>query len=240
MDYAKNTNQTHSNEKYFFSSDDFFHLRIRTELPNFKELVYLFMKRATDLLGASVGLILTLPLFLIIALVIKIEDGGTILFAQKRVGLNGQTFKMLKFRSMAMDAEQRLAEIAHLNEVEGVTFKLKNDPRLTNVGRWLRGHSLDEIPQFINVLKGEMSLVGPRPALISEVESYSDYDKIRLCAIPGLSGLWQVSGRSTTSYAEMIRLDIRYINSRSWWKDCFIMLLTIIQIFQSSDQNGAY
>ena len=156
---------------------------------------------------------------------IKYEDPkGPVLFKQIRVGRNGKEFNMYKFRSMVTDAEERLNDILKYNEVSGAMFKMKEDPRVTKIGKFIRKTSLDELPQLINVLKGEMSLVGPRPPLVREVREYDSYDMQRLMIVPGCTGLWQVSGRSSLSFKDMVELDITYINKMSFLFDLIIIL----------------
>ncbi|MFB8534488.1 sugar transferase [Enterococcus gallinarum] len=199
---------------------------------------YFFVKRLIDIVGSFVGLILLLPLFLIIAYKIKKEDPeGPVFFSQDRVGKNGKIFKMYKFRSMCVDAEEKLATLLQHNEVEGAMFKIKDDPRVTKIGKFIRKTSIDELPQLLNVLKGEMSLVGPRPPLIREVSEYSNYDLQRLFIKPGCTGLWQVSGRNHVGFNEMVYLDLKYINESSIVNDLKIMLKTIAIVFKP---NGAY
>lgn len=174
---------------------------------------YLVMKRAIDIIGSFCGLVVLSILFVVIALLIKLEDPkGKVFFKQLRVGKDGKEFYMYKFRSMASDAEERLKELLALNEVSGAMFKMKDDPRVTKIGKFIRKTSVDELPQLFNVLKGEMSLVGPRPPLPREVLEYSNYDKLRLLVVPGCTGLWQVNGRSSLSFTEMVDLDLDYIN----------------------------
>ncbi|MED4224256.1 sugar transferase [Neobacillus cucumis] len=197
---------------------------------------YLITKRLIDILGASIGIIFLGLLFIVIAILIKIEDPkGTVFFSQKRVGLNGKEFRMYKFRSMVSNAEERLAELLKYNEVSGAMFKMKDDPRITKVGKFIRKTSIDELPQLFNVLKGEMSLVGPRPPLPREVALYSDYDKLRLLVTPGCTGLWQVSGRNSIGFEEMVELDIEYIKKSSILLDFNILLKTIMVLFGSKD-----
>lgn len=197
---------------------------------------YTIQKRTLDILGALAGIIILSGLFLLIALLIKIEDPkGPVFFSQKRIGKNGTEFKMLKFRSMVSNAEEKLQELLNLNEVSGAMFKMKNDPRVTNVGRFIRKTSVDELPQLFNVLKGDMSLVGPRPPLEREVEQYSDYDAQRLMVIPGCTGLWQVSGRSNVGFAEMVELDLQYIRNRSMCYDIKLIFKTILLLFGSKN-----
>lgn len=197
---------------------------------------YLFSKRLIDIIGASCGIILLSFLFIIIAILIKIEDPkGSVFFSQKRVGLNGKEFKMFKFRSMVSNAEEKLAELLKYNEIKGAMFKLKDDPRITRVGKFIRKTSIDELPQLFNVLRGDMSLVGPRPPLPREVAVYSDYDKQRLMVTPGCTGLWQVSGRNSLGFEEMVELDLQYIQNRSLLYDIKIILKTCLILFGSKD-----
>lgn len=197
---------------------------------------YLFAKRVIDVVGAVFGLLLLSIVFIAIAILIKIEDPkGPILFTQKRIGLNGKEFKMYKFRSMVSDAEEKLKELLKYNEVSGAMFKMKDDPRITRVGKFIRKTSIDELPQLFNVLKGEMSLVGPRPPLPREVELYSNYDKQRLLVTPGCTGLWQVSGRNSVGFQEMVELDLQYIEKRTLLFDFKIIIKTVLVLFGSKD-----
>ncbi|MCM3602224.1 sugar transferase [Robertmurraya korlensis] len=197
---------------------------------------YVVMKRAVDIVGSLVGLILLFIVFIFIALLIKLEDPkGKVLFKQKRVGKDGKEFYMYKFRSMASDAEERLKELLALNEASGAMFKMKDDPRVTKVGKFIRKTSIDELPQLFNVLRGDMSLVGPRPPLPREVAEYTSYDRQRLLVVPGCTGLWQVSGRSNVGFEEMVELDISYIKKRSLFFDIQIILKTVLVLFGSKD-----
>ncbi|MUT68044.1 sugar transferase [Paenibacillus sp. NEAU-GSW1] len=197
---------------------------------------YLKAKRAFDLVGASLGLLLLTPLLLVVVILIKVEDPrGKILFRQVRVGRNGTPFHMYKFRSMVSDAEQLLEGLKAQNEVEGAMFKIKNDPRITKVGKFIRKTSIDELPQLWNVVVGNMSLVGPRPALPSEVSEYSSYDKLRLRVMPGCTGLWQVNGRSSLSFKQMVDLDLAYIERRSLLFDLKLVLVTVLIMFRTKD-----
>jgi len=199
---------------------------------------YLFIKRAIDILGSFIGLIFLSPLILVVGFMIKKEDyDGPIFFSQNRVGKNGQVFKMYKFRSMCVDAEDKLSLLLAYNEVEGAMFKMKDDPRVTKIGKFIRKTSIDELPQLWNVLKGDMSLVGPRPPLLREVNEYSEYDKQRLYVKPGCTGLWQISGRNHVGFEKMVRLDLLYISSQSMLLDIKIILKTILVIVRP---NGAY
>lgn len=178
--------------------------------------VYFFVKRLIDIMGSFVGLIVLSPLFLVVAYKIKKEDPeGPVFFSQDRVGKNEKIFKMYKFRSMCVDAEEKLETLLQHNEVEGAMFKMKDDPRITKIGKFIRKTSIDELPQLLNVFRGEMSLVGPRPPLVREVAEYSVYDRQRLLIKPGCTGLWQVSGRNHVGFNEMVRLDLKYINNLS-------------------------
>lgn len=201
-----------------------------------RDPIYLNMKRATDFAGSLIGLVLLVPLFLIIAAMIKLEDPkGPVFFKQLRVGKNGKTFYMFKFRSMVYNAEDMLEQLLAQNEVSGAMFKMKNDPRVTKIGRFIRKTSLDELPQLWNVLKGEMSMVGPRPALPREVEEYSLYDKQRLGVTPGCTGLWQISGRSNLGFKEMVELDLKYIQGRTYWNDIKIIVKTVRVLLGTKD-----
>lgn len=195
------------------------------------------MKRGFDILVTLAILLLLWPLMAAVALAIKLQDGGPVLFRQARVGRSGKTFHMLKFRSMVKDAEARLCHVAGLNETDGVLFKVRDDPRVTRLGKWLRRYSVDELPQLFNVLRGEMSLVGPRPPLPTEVEQYHDDVHRRLLVRPGLTGLWQVSGRSELSWKETVRLDLYYVDNWSMLSDLVIMAKTVRAVLGSS---GAY
>lgn len=193
-------------------------------------------KRTIDIAGSLIGLILLSPLFVLIAILIKLEDPkGSLLFYQTRIGKNEKPFRMFKFRSMVSNAEEKLKELLAQNEIEGAMFKMKNDPRITKVGKFIRKTSIDELPQLINVLRGEMSLVGPRPPLVREVAEYTDYDKLRLTVTPGCTGLWQVSGRNELSFKEMVELDLKYIQNRSVMFDLVIIFKTFRVLFGAKD-----
>ena len=199
---------------------------------------YLLCKRMTDFILALVGLFLLSPVFMIVAFLIKWDDPkGTVFFSQERVGKDGELFRMYKFRSMYVDAEERLANLLKYNEVSGAMFKMKEDPRVTKIGACIRKCSIDELPQLFNVLMGDMSLVGPRPALIREVAEYTSHDKQRLLVTPGISGLWQVSGRSRLTFAQMVELDLDYVTTRSYWMDIKILFKTIKVVCTG---DGAY
>lgn len=196
-------------------------------------------KRLVDICGSIFGLVLFSPFFLVIAILIKLEDFGPIFFKQTRVGINGTHFIMFKFRSMCIDADAQKENLLGDNEITGAMFKMKNDPRVTKIGKFIRKTSLDELPQFINVLLGNMSLVGPRPPLVEEVKNYSNRDKKRLLIKPGMTGLWQVSGRNNLSFSEMVNLDLTYIQKQSFWYDFKIMVKTLGNMFLVK-KNGAF
>jgi lipopolysaccharide/colanic/teichoic acid biosynthesis glycosyltransferase len=204
-------------------------------LPNpTRQKSYLIMKRAMDILGSSGGIFILLPLLVFIVLLIKInEPRGAILFKQIRIGKNGKPFALYKFRSMVSDSEELLVELLHNNEISGAMFKMKHDPRVTRVGKFLRKMSLDELPQLWNVLINDMSLVGPRPPLPREVEQYTSYEQQRLLVTPGCTGLWQVSGRNGLSFEQMVELDLYYIRHRSIWMDIKVALKTIWVVIKS-------
>jgi exopolysaccharide biosynthesis polyprenyl glycosylphosphotransferase len=195
------------------------------------------LKDLFDRCAAGLALAFFAPLMLFIAIAIKLSDGGPALFKQTRVGKNGKTFQIYKFRTMVVDAEQRLAELQDMNEFDGVLFKIRRDPRITPVGARLRKWSLDELPQLFNVLLGEMSLVGPRPPLPAEAALYADHVRRRLAVRPGLTGLWQISGRSDLTWDESVRLDIRYVENWSLALDLQILWKTFSVIARGS---GAY
>jgi lipopolysaccharide/colanic/teichoic acid biosynthesis glycosyltransferase len=186
------------------------------------------LKRGFDILMSLAALILLSPFLGLIGLAVWVEDGGTILFAQTRVGQYGRLFKMYKIRSMCADADARLKELLEKNQLrEGVTFKLKDDPRMTRVGKWLRKFSFDELPQLYNVLIGDMSLVGPRPPVPREVAMYHPADRRRLAAKPGITCIWQISGRSEIDFSGQVGLDVGYIETQNFWVDLKILVKTI-------------
>lgn len=197
------------------------------ETRNIKTFYYIF-KRIIDMVLSFCALILFLPLFLLIAILIKLDDpSGCIIYSQIRIGKKGKPFRMYKFRSMCTNADAQLAEIKRDNEVSGPMFKIKEDPRITKIGKYLRKFSLDEFPQFINVIKGDMSLVGPRPPLEWEVREYRGDDFKRLEIKPGITGLWQVSLRNSTNFQGMLELDLLYINNISLKNDLLILVRTV-------------
>jgi lipopolysaccharide/colanic/teichoic acid biosynthesis glycosyltransferase len=185
------------------------------------------LKRLLDVVLATLGLVGSLPLWVVIAIAIKLDSPGTLIHVQERVGLNGKRFRFYKFRSMHMDAEARLQSLLEHNEATGPVFKMRNDPRVTRVGAILRRSSLDELPQLINVLLGEMSLVGPRPPLPREVDQYRLSDYVRLSVKPGLTCLWQISGRSNCNFDQWMELDRTYVQSLSLKVDLAILARTV-------------
>lgn len=201
-------------------------------------ITYAFWKRILDVVG-SLGLILLLaPLLVAIAVAVKLTSPGPVIYRQRRVGRYGTEFMFLKFRSMYADADMRLPDLLRTgNEKEGPIFKMKDDPRVTPVGKFLRKYSLDELPQLFNVLRGEMSLVGPRPPLPREVEQYKDTDFLRLSVPPGITCLWQICGRSDTTFEEWMALDTFYVEHMSFWLDLKILLKTPTAVLRG---DGAY
>ncbi len=202
---------------------------IRKAASRLRQAAPLALKRAVDVVLSGGGLLLAAPVFAVIAILIKLEDGGPVLFWQQRVGQRGRVFRFPKFRSMVVDAEARLAQLQALNEhgAPGITFKMKSDPRVTRVGRLLRRSSLDELPQVWCVLRGDMSLVGPRPALPREVARYKMADRRRLDAIPGLTCIWQVSGRGNLPFPIQCQMDAEYIEKQSLTTDIRILAATV-------------
>jgi lipopolysaccharide/colanic/teichoic acid biosynthesis glycosyltransferase len=193
----------------------------------------LALKRAMDLIGAGVGFILLAPLMLLIAIAIKLTSRGPVFFVQDRIGRGTRPFGMYKFRTMCQDADDLKAELEHLNEAAHPMFKITEDPRVTKVGRMLRRTSLDELPQLFNVLKGEMSLVGPRPLVPSEDDHVIGYHRERLDLTPGLTGTWQVLGRSTIPFHEMVKLDYLYVAEWSLWNDVKLLIRTAPLVLQA-------
>ena len=202
-----------------------------------ESVAYRVVKRALDLAGALGGLLLLIPLLPFIVVMIKLETSGPVLFKQERVGKRGRLFHCYKFRSMSVDAEARKLELAHLNEASGAAFKIKDDPRITRVGRFLRRSSLDEFPQLWNILRGDMSVVGPRPQIPSEVAEYTPKQALRLLATPGLTCLWQVSGRSQLDFDAWMELDLEYVRNRSLRYDLGILARTLPAVIE---RKGAY
>lgn len=218
------------------------HSGLRRELKNFGWRLTVWgsykLKRSVDVFASGIGLVLLSPFLLLIAILIRLTSPGPALFHQVRVGLYGRHFNFLKFRSMYLDAEARRASLQSQNEsADGVIFKMKNDPRVTPIGKFLRRTSLDEIPQLFNVLIGDMSLVGPRPPLPSEVREYTLEERKRLNVKPGLTCIWQVSGRSDIPFEQQVSLDKTYIRSHGFLSDLVILLKTIPAILSG---KGAY
>lgn len=212
---------------------------LHIETPSISRMGQL-LKRTFDLTSTALALIVLSPLFIVIGLMVRLTDGGPALFRQRRVGLDGSEFTMLKFRSMYVDADERVAQLKAAGSADAgneVLFKMRDDPRVTRVGRWLRRYSLDELPQLFNVLRGDMSLVGPRPPLRREVEQYEDLLHRKFFVKPGITGLWQVSGRSDLSWTESIRLDLYYVENWSLLLDLSIVLRTVKAVVTG---RGAY
>src|SRR5579871_6328949 len=192
-----------------------------------KDISYAAAKRTLDVALSLFGLLVFSWLFGLVALLVKLTSRGPVIFKQTRIGVGGRPFTCYKFRSMCVDAENRRAKLAHLNEVSGPVFKIKKDPRLTRIGKWLRKFSLDELPQLYNVLRGDMSIVGPRPPVPSEVERYTARERGRLAVKPGLTCLWQINGRSNIAFEHWMELDLLYIDTMSLWGDIKIIVGTI-------------
>lgn len=201
-------------------------------------IFYIVSKRIIDIIGSLAGLIFLSPLFLIVAILIKLEDPkGKVFFSQERNGKYPATFKMYKFRSMVHNAEELLEKLKDQNEQTGPVFKMKEDPRITRVGKFIRKTSIDELPQLFNVLMGDMSLVGPRPPIPREVEQYTTYQMQRLGVKPGLTCLWQVGGRNSVDFDGWVELDIEYIKNRSLWLDIKLIIKTVFVLF--GDRNAS-
>ena len=203
-----------------------------------KSNFYEITKRVFDIICSLIAIIILSPVFILISLLIKIEDPkGKILFSQDRCGKNGEIFKMYKFRSMVHNAEELLEDLQKMNEMSGPVFKIKEDPRITRVGKFIRKTSLDELPQIINILNGDMSFVGPRPPLVNEVKQYNEYQIQRLLVKPGLTCIWQVSGRNNIDFDEWIELDLKYIKERNLMLDLTLILKTIPALL--GDENAS-
>lgn len=200
-------------------------------------LLYHGIKRVFDFVASAIALVLLSPLFLFLAIKIHGEDGGPVFYSQIRIGKNEKPFRIYKFRSMVVNADQLKKKLLTQNEVAGAMFKMHDDPRVTKIGKFIRAHSLDELPQLWNVLKGDMSLIGPRPPLPDEVAEYDDWDKQRLLVKPGCSGLWQATSRNEADFKGMVLLDIEYINKSSLLFDLKLILMTIKVIIHP---NGIY
>ena len=201
-----------------------------------QNIFYEVSKRALDFIASLLGLILLSPVFLIVSILIKLESEGEVIFSQTRIGLKGKKFKMYKFRSMVKNAEELKAKLATQNEMSGPMFKMKEDPRVTKVGKFIRKTSIDELPQLINVLKGEMSLVGPRPSLPKEVEKFKPWMLRRLEVKPGLTCYWQVSGRNNIDFEDWMKLDIQYVEDRNFCLDLKLIFKTFFVLF--GDKNA--
>ena len=197
---------------------------------------YEAIKRLIDIICSFVGILVLSPLFIIIAIIIKFTSKGPVFFSQKRVGRNGKEFDMYKFRSMVVNAEELKEKLAAQNEMSGPMFKMKDDPRVTKVGKFIRKTSLDELPQLWNVLKGDMSLVGPRPSLPKEVAQFEDWMHRRLEVKPGLTCYWQVSGRNNIDFEDWMKLDIRYVEEKNLWIDIKLICKTVFVLF--GDKNA--
>ena len=200
-------------------------------------ILYEVIKRIIDIVASFIGLILLSPLILIVSILIKLESKGEVIFKQKRVGLNGKEFYMYKFRSMVINAEELKEQLESQNEMSGPMFKIKDDPRITKVGKFIRKTSIDELPQLINVIKGDMSLVGPRPSLPKEVEKFEQWMMERLEVKPGLTCIWQISGRNNIDFEDWMKLDIKYVRERSIKLDIKLILKTVLVLF--GDKNAS-
>ena len=206
-------------------------------VPN-ENKVYLFLKRLIDIVGSGLGILILIPVFLIIGILIKLEDPkGSVFFSQKRNGLNGKEFNMYKFRSMVHNAEDLLESLMSKNEMDGPVFKIKDDPRITKIGKFIRKTSLDELPQLFNVLKGDMSLVGPRPLLVDYLQYYNDEQIKRHNVLPGLTGWAQINGRNSITWEEKFKLDLWYVNNYSLKLDIKILFMTIYKVLKRDGIN---
>ncbi len=202
-----------------------------------KSRIYLSVKRVMDVVLSTAALFFLLPVFLMTALAIKCEDHGPVLFVQQRAGKDRKPFYMYKFRSMYVNADEKLKEMMKDNEQTGHAFKIKNDPRITRTGKWIRRFSIDELPQLINVIKGDMSIVGPRPILTFQMEACSQYERQRLVVRPGLTCYWQISGRANVTWEEWVELDLNYIEDMSLWTDIKMIVKTVPAVLSG---DGAY
>ncbi len=198
-------------------------------------IIYRTVKKMLDKFFSAIALIVLSPLFLIVSLLIKHEDHGPVFYVQQRIGRNGKIFNMYKFRSMVINADQNIDKLEKQNEVDGAMFKMRDDPRVTHVGRVIRKYSIDELPQLLNVLQGNMALVGPRPPLEREVKEYTKYDMQRLMVTPGCTGLWQVTERNSVGFHEMVNLDISYIQQSGLLFDFSILFKTIWVMIKPND-----
>jgi len=201
------------------------------------KIIYEFFKRSLDIIASICGLILLSPVLLIVSILIKMESKGPVFFMQKRIGLNGKEFNMYKFRSMVINAEELKEKLKDKNEMSGPMFKIKDDPRITKIGKFIRKTSIDELPQLVNVLKGEMSLVGPRPSLPNEVKEFEKWMLRRLDVKPGITCYWQVMGRNKIGFEDWMKLDVKYVKDRSFWLDMKLIFKTFFVLF--GDENAA-
>ena len=202
-----------------------------------KSIIYKGIKRLFDITASLIALILLSPVFILTALAIILKDGGPVFFVQDRAGKDMKPFKMYKFRSMCKNAEELFKQMQEQNEQTGHAFKIKNDPRITPVGRFIRKYSIDELPQLINILKGDMSIVGPRPILTFQMEECNEYQRQRLVVKPGLTCYWQISGRANVEWDEWVEMDLQYIKDMSLWTDAKMILKTIPAVIRG---DGAY
>lgn len=200
-------------------------------------ILYNFTKRIIDILGSLIGLIVLSPILLIISILIKLESKGDLIFSQERIGKDEKSFKMYKFRSMVQNAEELKKKLETQNEMSGPMFKMKEDPRVTRVGKFIRRTSIDELPQLINVLKGEMSLVGPRPSLPKEVKEFEPWMLKRLEVKPGLTCIWQVSGRNNIDFEDWMKLDIKYVDERGTLYDIKLIFKTVFVLLGDSNAS---
>lgn len=220
-------------EKINLTKEQIAGIQVQVEEQNY---LYLILKRTMDIVASVIGLILLSPVILIVGILIRLESEGEIIFSQNRIGLNGKKFKMFKFRSMVPNAEELKKKLLEQNEMSGPMFKMKDDPRITKLGKFIRKTSIDELPQLINVLKGEMSLVGPRPSLPHEVEKFEPWMMKRIEVKPGLTCYWQVAGRNNIDFEEWMQLDIDYVNDRSLMLDIKLIFKTFFVLF--GDKNA--
>lgn len=202
-----------------------------------KNPAYFFGKRFFDITLSAFALVIFLPVFVIVSILIMKEDGTPVFFVQERNGLNDKVFKMYKFRSMCKNAPELHKELLKQNELDGPAFKMKDDPRITKIGKFIRKTSIDELPQLFNIIKGDMSIVGPRPLPTYETAALTEYQRQRLLVKPGLTCYWQCSGRNNIEFSEWMELDMKYIRDASLWIDFKIIFMTIISVLKS---NGAY
>lgn len=198
--------------------------------------VYLFLKRGLDIVASTLGLIVLSPIIILVAIAIKLESKGPVLFSQDRIGKNGKIFKIYKMRSMVQNAEELKEKLLAQNEMSGPMFKMKDDPRITKVGKFIRKTSIDELPQLINVIKGDMSLVGPRPSLPKEVKEFEPWMYERLAVKPGLTCYWQVMGRNNIDFEDWMKLDIKYVRERNFFLDIKLIFKTFFVLF--GDKNA--